>query len=373
MPVVAAKSSILSRWHDGTERIEIRSDASIDSLFRLANVSVRRPNPDLLLPDPITLWMWPTPQGVAVSIQDCESEEDIIAVVDAIASALETAGVEAVIEPVPDEEVPFPYPQNDGFSAAMTLQGEPYWGTPTDPAERRGDQRLWDPDPGVLAKVIEHAVNWCEVQGGGLWITSGTTAFKTPRERAVSVLTRLLDADPSADLVAARDDGWVRRVGFERNGYVIYEVGGTQQPEWQICVNDLTSVLVDLHQYMTWGFVQKRPVGRCGIGPATTLVTHEALWEPYEDQVAGFGRISDPRRFENHVLNVYGIQVLGPSHDTGSLAGDWDIKPLDAGWTLVSSRSPSRWFAGTPTLQTLLDSRGSFGELVDPIWSPTRK
>ena len=218
--------------------------------------------------------------------------------------------------------------------------------------------------------MIEHAVRWCEVDGGGLWLTADVSTFKIPREQAVALLMRIVETGTKCSIVAARDVGLVRRVEFGYSGYVIYELGGTQRPDWQTCVEDLTSVLVDVHSLIEWGFIQSRPISVSGIGPRTSHVVHDALWEPHKDQVAGFGYLQDPRRFPEFVLDVYGIQVLGPRHDTGALAGEWDSRDLSQERKLVSSLDPAAWFAEPPSLATLLAARKSFGSLVDPIWSP---
>ena len=218
--------------------------------------------------------------------------------------------------------------------------------------------------------MIEHAVRWCEVDGGGLWLTADVSTFKIPREQAIDLLMRIVDAGTFCSIVAAHDAGLVRRVEFGYNGYVLFELGGTQRPEWQVCVEDLTSVLVDVHSLIEWGFVQSRPTGVLGIGPKTCHVVHNALWRQYEDTVALLGYRQDPRRFPELVLDVYGVQVLGPGHNTGALTGEWDVRPLSQERKLVSSLDPAAWFADPPSLDTLMAARESFGSLVDPIWHP---
>ena len=157
---------------------------------------------------------------------------------------------------------------------------------------------------------------------------------------------------------------------FGYNGYVIYELGGTQRPDWQTCLEDLTSVLVDVHPLIEWGFILRRPIGVSGIGPRTIRVVHNALWEPHKDQVPLLGYRQDPRRHPELVLDVYGVQVLGPGHDTSVITGEWDVQYLSQDRKLVSSRHPADWFAEPPSLATLLAARESFGSLVDPIWHP---
>ena len=128
--------------------------------------------------------------------------------------------------------------------------------------------------------------------------------------------------------------------------------------------------MTKVHSLIEWGFIQSRPTSVSGIGPRTSHVVHEALWEPHKDQVAGFGYLQDPRRFPEFVLDVYGVQVLNPGHNTVALEGDWDVQDLSHDRKLVSSRDPAAWFADPPSLDTLLAARESFGSLVDPIWSP---
>lgn len=297
-----------------------------------------------------------------------------MAVLDEIAGGLDVAGIDARIGSLTSDEYPWPDQwRNDGFCAAMTMTGEPYWHAPNDPGERRLTQRMWDADPKARAAVIEHAVHWCDVEGGHLWLAAGVSAFKIPKEHAISLLTRSLDANPACAIIAARDSALVRRVGFDRNGYVIYELGGTKKPEWRECIDDLTSVLVDLHPVVEWGFVLRRPAGASGIGARTSRIVHQALWDPYEDEVAYFGRVQDPRRYPGLVLDVYGVQILGPGHDIQALGGEWEIRDLSRGRKLVSTTDLAAWFADAPSLEIMLAARESFGPLVDPIWNPQTK
>jgi hypothetical protein len=284
---------------------------------------------------------------------------------------LEAAGIDARIGLLASDVYPWPDQwHNDGFCAAMTIVGEAYWDAPGDPGGRRLMQRMWDADPVARAQIIEHAVHWCHVEGGELWLTAGISAFKIPREHAVALLARSVDSGAKSAIIAARDTGLVRRVGFGYNGYVVYELGGTSSPKWNACVEDLTSVLVDVHPLIEWGFVLRRPKGVMGIGPTTSHVVHDAMWEPYEGQVALLGYRQDPRRFQELVLDVYGVQVLGPGHDNNALGDDWEIRQLTKRRELVSATDLAAWFANDPSFDTLLAARDSFGSLVDPIWSP---
>ena len=370
MPVVIAKSSILKQWRGETgSMVEVRSGAAVETLLAVVSDSLRRQ--DAVLPEGYVLVdPWSTPHGVAFMIGDCETGEDVMAIIDAVVTGLEAEDIEARIAPLIGERYPWPDQwRDDGFCAAMTIAGEPYWDVPGDPGERRLLQRMWDPHSEERAQVIDHAVRWCDV-GGQLWLTTGVSAFKILREQAISLLTRSLDVDPASSIVSARDAGLVRRVGFDRNGFVVFEVGGIDRPDWHACVDDLTSVLIDIHPAIEWGFILRRPSGVNGIGPRTPRVVHEALWDPYEEEVAYSGRIQDPRRYTRFVLDVYGVQLLGPGHDVGAVVGDWDVQHLTNGRKLVSHRDPAKWFSEAPALHTLLEARDSFGALVDPIWSP---
>lgn len=371
MSVVVARPSIAKQWQDNTgSMIGVRSTAPVETLLEIVSAAVKRGNATLpqgyMFVDP-----WPTPQGVAFYVEDADTKDSILTLVEDIAASLDEAGVDARIGPLTNE--PHPWPNrlhNDGFSAAMTIVGEPYWDAPGDPGGRRFTQRMWDADLGARAQVIEHAVAWCEVDNGGLWLTADVSTFKIPREQAIALMMRIVETGTICSIVAARDAGLVRRVEFNHNGFAIFELGGTDRPDWQTCVEDLTSVLTDLHSLIEWGFVQSRPTSVSGIGPRTMRVVHNALWEPHKDEVPLLGYRQDPRRHTEFVLDVYGVQVLGPWHDVTALAGDWEVRDLDHGRKLVSSREPAAWFAEAPSLETLLTARGNFSSLVDPIWNP---
>ncbi len=370
MSVVVAGSSILEQWQEETgAMVGIQSTAPVEVLLTIVGDAIQRQNAvnpeEWTLSDP-----WPTPQGVAFA-PECETEETLMAVVEEVAAGLEAAGTDARIGPLTMDEEPWPDQwHNDGYCAAMTIVGKPYWDAPGDPGGRRLMQRMWDDDPVARAQVIEHAVRWCDVEDSDLWLGAGLSTFKIPREHAVELLTRSLDTGPKCDIVAARDAGLVRRVEFGYNGFVIYEVGGTSRPEWLACVDDLASVLLDVHPLIEWGYILRRPKGVMGLGPRTSHIVHDAMWEPYEGQVALLGYCQDPRRFPDLVLDVYGIQVLGRGHDISTLGDGWDVRDLSQGRKLVSSMDPAAWFANAPSLDTLLAARKSFGTLVDPIWSP---
>lgn len=371
MSVVVATPSIAKQWREGSgSMIGVRSKAQVEVLLAIVSAEVERRNARLP-PGYMFVGPWATPQGVAFFVEDADSKDSILTLVDDIAASLEEAGIDARIGPLRGDSYPWPNRfQTDGFSAWMTVIGEPYWDAPGDPGGRRLTQRMWDPDLEARAQMIEHAVRWCEVDEGGLWLTADVSTFKIPRKQAVDLLMRILGAGTECSIVAAHDAGQVRRVEFGYNGFVLFELGGTQRPDWQACVDDLTSVLVDVHSLIEWGFVQSRPPGVLGIGPKTSHVVHNALWRQYEDRVALLGYSQDPRRFTELVLDVYGVQVLGSEHDVTSITGDWDVRDLSQGRKLVSSRHPAEWFAAPPTLETLLAARESFESLVDPIWDP---
>jgi hypothetical protein len=373
MSVVVARSSIAKQWRDDAGgMIGVRSKAPVETLLEIVSAAVERRN-ERQAPGYSFIGPWATPKGVALFVGDADTSENIVALADDIAASLEAVGIDARIGPLTSDSYPRPSAKhNDGFSAFITTVGQPHWDTPGDPGGRRLLQRMWDPDPEAQAQLIEHALGWCDVDGGGLWLTANISTFKIPREQAVELLLREVHTGTKCSIVAARDAGLVRRVEFGYNGYVIYELGGTARPDWQTCVQDLTTVLTDVHELIEWGFVQSRPPGTRGIGPRTSLVVHNALWEPHEDHVPTLGYRQDPRRFPELVLDVYGIQVLGPGHDVSAIGGPWDVQKLTHDRTLVTSRDPAAWFAQPPTLDTLLAARDSFGPLVDPIWSTTK-
>ena len=370
MPVIVAKASLVKLWRsDVTPVVGVRSKAPVEDLLRVVGDVIWRQNEvhsgEWMLSAP-----WPTPKGVAF-YGECQSEEHLLAVVDKVATSLEADGVEARIGPLANQAYPWPDQwHDDGYCAAMTIIGQAHWDPSGGPGDRRLTQRMWDADPDALAAMIEYAVNWCRVDGGELWLESGITSFKIPVDLASRLLVRALASDPQTSIISAQSPALVRRVGFASNGFVSFELGGSDRPAWQDCVAELTSVLADASANIEWGFMLRRPCGVSGIGSRTTRVVHQALWEPYKDQVRSIGHSQDPRRYSELVLDVYGVQVLGPQHDTSAIADHWHQEDLGEGRTLVSAPDLSAWFPDAPTMETLLAARESFGHLVDPIWNP---
>lgn len=371
MSVTVARPSIVKQWRTGSgSLIGVRSASPLDVLLEVVEGALDRTNASL--PDGyMFVGPWATPQGAAFYVDDVDTEQSVLAAVDAIAGALDDPGIDAHIGPLTTANIPWPGRlHNDGYCAAMTIVGRPHWETPGDPGPRRLTQRMWDPDPKARARLIEHAVHWCEKDGARLWLLADVSSFSIPRDQATELLLRIVETGTTCSLIAADSTEAVRRVAFSNNGYVFYEVGGTQPQDWQAIVHDLTDVLVDVHELIEWGCVLHRPAGASGIGPRTNHIVHKALWEPYEDLVETLGYRQDPRRHPEFVLDVYGVQVLGPQHDANHLQGAWHQQRLDHARTLVTATDLDAWFAQPPSMKTLTDARQAFGPLVDPIWTP---
>ena len=138
MSVVVARPSIAKQWRDNSgSMIGVRSKAPVEKLLEIVSAAVLRGNARLplgyMFVDP-----WATPQGVAFYVEDADTKESILALVDDIAANLESIGLDARIGPLTSATKPWPNRlKNDGFSAAMTIVGQPYWDAPGDPGGRR--------------------------------------------------------------------------------------------------------------------------------------------------------------------------------------------------------------------------------------------
>jgi hypothetical protein len=377
MPVVVARPAITRRWKaddGGDPMVSVRSKAPVDDLLTMVDVLVRRKDPDpQLVPEFLSIVSWPTPQGVAFVLTDCFRLDDLLAVVDLVADRLEAANIDARLGPLSSEYPPVIHQRwNDGYSASVCLIGTPYWPDADADIDWRIIRRMWDSDVQALDSLIDIAVEWCDVEDGRLWLGSGLSSVVVPREVAAASMKRIVRAGEDCSLHAADGDRMQRIFDIGVNGYASFDIGGSERPRWDECAAELTDLLVSVHHLMNWGFVAKLPVGRLGITTRSSLCMHECLWETYEDSVNHFSKfMQDPRRHPTWVLDVYGIQILGPGHDATHVSGDWDIRPLSEGRTLVTSQDLADWFAEEPSITTLQSARDDFGDLVDPIWAPT--
>ena len=138
MSVVVARPSIARQWRDNSgSMIGVRSKAPVETLLEIVSAAVLRGNAKLPLGYTF-VGPWATPQGVAFFVEDADTEDSVLGLVDDISGGLEEAGIEARIGPLTGDSYPWPNRfQTDGFSAWMTIVGESYWDAPGDPGGRR--------------------------------------------------------------------------------------------------------------------------------------------------------------------------------------------------------------------------------------------
>ena len=370
MAVKVSETSVTKLWrhNEGSLQIAVKSSESVKTLLEVCGRTVQRLNAEL--DSVVLLEPSPTPQGVAIFIDSCDDKKTLLRILTGLADDVEGAGIEAKIGPFRAEYSPLddPFLQLSGYSAGLTLVGEPFW---EDDGNPPGMRRVWDADPAAQERVIDHALRWCAVDGGELWLRGGVSIYKITLDQASGLLrTAIRTGKYWTDLIAADGTNRVRHVCFARNGHVMYEVGGTDGIPWQDRVHELQEVLVDLHESVVWGFVEARLRGTSGIGVARWDELQDVLWEPHRDRVRHSAKRVYTRQEDHVVPNAFGIQVLGPRH--AALAGDshWDVTELGGGRRLVAHTDPEAWFSRLPELDLLLSARQDFEPLLDPTRAP---
>ena len=373
MTVQITESSIIKRWreNEGSLQLLVKSAAPIDQLLEVLRRSAHRLNEGLGIRAAV-IEPAPTPQGVAIFVDSCDDKQTLLEVVRGLAADLEAADVEAKVGIFRAQYSPLddPFRQFGGYSAGMTLIGQPYW---LDEGTISSGRHMWDVDPDAQQRVVEHAINWCMVDGGEYWIRAGTSSYKVLENQREALLQRALKNERDwTILIAAKDTSIIRRVCFAGNGHVIYEIAGVgERPNWQSCVEELRTALTDLHEVLVWGFIQARLKGTSGIDVTLWEDFHRALWAPYGNRVADYRGTDDPRRAPTRVHDVYGIQLLGPGHGPVPPNEAWTVQPLSQGRRIVSHVDQAAWFTQLPTLDLLLKAREDFGTIVDDAWTPT--
>ena len=372
MAVRISETAIVKLWrsNEGSLQLAVNSKVPVEQVLEVCAGTVRRLNAEL---DPrvVLVEPAPTPQGVAVFIDSCDDKATLLGIVGGLVADLEGAGVDAKVGVFRAEYSPLddPFVQVKGYSAGLTLAGEPIWEEDGNPPAMR---RVWDADPDAEQRVVEHAVDWCNVDGGELWLRADSSIYKIPRSEGRGFFVRALEARRHwTVLIAAHGTKQVRRVCFSGNGHVIYEVGGPSWPSKSACVDDLKSVLVELHESVVWAFVQAQLGATSGIGVSGWAEFQEGLWAPHRDEVRHRATRTYTRREGEVVPDVYGMQILGPGHALVPLGDQWQVTELSAGRRLVTHVDQAGWFFRSPALDLLLAARRDFGPLLDEDRAPT--
>jgi len=372
MSVEVVRGPIVKAWkqqEDGRVFVGVRSKHPVAELVRLTEEAVDLLHAELLDRGVGVGTVAPTSRGVAVVFDHCVDRELLDAALDLIAGHLGEAGVGgrlSVLSPV-WSAVNDLFNPLFGYAAALSLKGSLADGPVNGELRPR-----WITDTGVLDRVIEHALEWCQVPGGEFWVQGGEMSSKVAVGDREALLRASLHAEPNAKLVAADGRNNARQVVFMTSGHVAYSLGGEPAPEWEDAVAVLRDVLVELRSCGDYGLIQRRHVrGYGGMNVGLWLDLSHNLWSPHRAElidradraVLGATRLDhDVER--SKVSDVYGIQLLSNDHELPMLPPSWVAEPVGDGMRLVSHREPQRWFAEEPTFELLMEARRELSPLL---------
>lgn len=300
-----------------------------------------------------------TPHGLAIVMNFCDSQADLVDMFTRLKANLEALDVSGTLgvfrhqaSPIDDVLLKL-----DLFRAAMSLSGQPL------PYSEVGMNAptVWKSDADALAMVVEHALDWCEVPGGTHYLNSGLAQFTVaPEQRRAFLIPPVGPAKMT--MTCTNGTHAVRRVAFTGDGHILYEHGGTDTTtaDWPAGVAEVTTVLADLASAVDYAIVRRdrRPSW-------DWLTVFQASW-PAMDNLR-IGELFLTRRYErDHVVDAFGIQLLGPGHDPAIPADDhWNITDLPAGRRLVTHRDQAAWFSDElPDQTTLANARHDFAPIL---------
>lgn len=317
------------------------------------------------------------PRGLKFFVSYCDELELFESALDELASAGRKAGLTGRLELVRNEITLLSANSTPGFHAGMSLSG-----TPLTHPEDGWAVNTWRTDPDALAAVVDHAMEWCQIEDGTFWVTSGVTSFEVKPKQRRRMLELAIGQSPYARLECGTgrrqtkaeftrstryyEIDEVRVVSIDPNGHVLYAIGGDRPPAWEGAVANLTHVLRDLHGRIDYGFVTRDRV------PNDWHELNHGLWN-----WPGFWNDGPPRihrSLESQLVeNVFGVQLLGPGHrPVRSLASEWQTEEIGDTHTLISDSNLGRWFPEDQSIQVALEARGAFAELLaDQSWTFT--
>lgn len=315
------------------------------------------------------------PRGLKFFVSYCDELELFKAALEQLACAAREGGLTGRIELVRNEITLLSANSTPGFHAGMSLSG-----TPLTQPEDGWVIDTWRADPDALAAVVDHAMEWCQVDGGTYWVTSGVTSFEVKPKQRRRMLELAIGQSPYARLECGigrrqtaaefkRDTRYyeidlVRVVSIDPDGHVLYGIGSDQSPAWEGAVANLTQILLDLHGHLDYGFVTRDRV------PNTWAELNHGLWNwtgHWHDGPPRIHRSLEPQLVEN----AFGIQLLGPEHrPLPSLGAEWQTETVGDTHTLISDTNLERWFVEDRSSQVALDARAAFTEfLADRSWN----
>ena len=350
----------LANSDEGQGNIEVRSSTDVARLMRDVDRLTRALMDDETTPFAMSPSV-PMPHGAALWVDWVDDRDAFGRALDEMATDLEAAGHTATIRFFEDDYSPVELADHriSAVRAGMSLRGKPR--TP------RGDSFVessrWTPDPRSLTRIIRRTLDWCAEDGGQMYFSADLASSTVDRAEADRLLP-LAVGKAWTDITCADSSDLVRRAAFLDDGHVVLSLGGDDPPPGATEAAELRDIVVQLHVDIDYAFVDRGDVA----GYRWRDIAHE-FWDEATAETMPSEPItrSDERR---HVVNAYGIQVLGPGHTLARLSSRWKVTDLGAGRRLVEDVEPAPWFDQRPSRALKVEARQEFGALPIPSWTP---
>ena len=350
----------LTNSDEGQGNIEVHSNADVAQLMRDVDRLTQAFMDVETTPFAMSRSV-PMPGGAALWVDWVDDREAFGRALDEMATDLQAAGYTATIRYFKDDYPPVALAEHriDAVRAGMSLRGKP--------RSPRGDSFVersrWTPDPGSLNHVLHRTLDWCAEDGDQIYFSADLASSKVDRSEADRLLP-LAVGKAWVDITCADSTDVVRRAAFLDDGHVVLSLGGDHPPPGATEAAELRDMLVLLHEDIDYAFIDRGHVA----GRLWRDLNRE-FWDEATSDTMPSEPItrSDERR---RVVNVYGIQMLGPGHTLADLPPRWKVTDLGAGRRLVEVVTPAPWFEQRPSRALKVTARQEFGALAIPTWAP---
>lgn len=350
----------LTNSDEGQGNIEVQSNADVIQLMR----DVDQLSTALMSDETTPFAMNPSvpmPSGAALWVDWVDNREAFIRALGQIAADLQAEGYTATIRFFEGDYSPVELADHriKAVRAGMSLRGSP--------RSPHGDTYVgrskWTTDPGTLTHVLQRTLDWCAEDGDQIYFSADLAMTKVDRAEAERLLP-LAVGKAWVDVTCADSSDVVRRAAFLDDGHVVLSLGGDQKSPGAAEAIELRDVLVLLHEDIDYAFVDRGDVA----GPLWRDFAHE-FWDEATTETMPSEPITraDERK---HVVNAYGIQVLGPGHALVDLPPHWKTTQLGDERRLVEYVDPALWFERPPARDLKVKARQEFGTLAIRSWAP---
>ena len=299
-----------------------------------------------------------TSLGPVLIIDELRDHKRVPSVLQGLADSLARSGIQGYLRADRLERVGPGGLQDYGcLTAAFSPIGSPRLKQPPVGRDRRVGDLQWRISPKSFDKILQHALDWCALEGGKHYFEMGMHRFSCPLTDRQDLVSTAYRSRGQASIISFRGLGMVRKVDFSEDGYVLYqERDNSLSP--QRAVQNLTAVLTDLADELQYGLIKG---GYWNSGTFGPLLDYK--WPEFEGPHA-LARYAHPV-LDRCVHDACGVQVLGPQHNRKLFPPEWQLTPVGSDRILAVHPDFNGWFgAEYPNPQLVASGRQYLREML---------